>query len=585
MRKNLIVNGGLVVVAAAIGVGAYANIGSGASTATTRETVVTAKRGVVLSSVSSTGNVEATSDLSVSFQQTGKVTGIFVKQGDHVSTGQQLAQIDDTQQHAALLSAQASLASAEANLAGVLRGETSVERAQDAAGLASAVQSVASAQSGLSHAQQSASANVTKYQQQIDQSQVQVDSAESSLAAAKSALDRAKSAMSTLQTSYDPNASSSEDPDARVNRYKLDQVTCGVHSGTPGYHTADGVDCSQIVNLISFATAVQTSESSYGQAQTAVSTAQSSLTSAQQAQTAGKLQDQQAIDNAQNQLNAANLQYQSTAAGNAVKEQPAKPENVAQARASVTSAQQQLTSAQQNEDQTVLTAPAAGTVASVSGTVGQYSSSGSGGASSSASSSSSTSSSSTSSSSSSGFIELTNVASLDVKVGFTETDAPKVHIGQEATITLDALTGQTFTGRILSLDTNQTVVSNVVTYYAKVGFDSASSSIKPGMTASVDVVLDKRDDVVTLPTTAVPTSGTSATVTVRGSDGKDASRSITIGLRGDSSVEITAGLSVGDQVVETSSAASATATGFPGGGGGPAGGGLGGGGLGGGVGR
>ncbi len=77
------------------------------------------------------------------------------------------------------------------------------------------------------------------------------------------------------------------------------------------------------------------------------------------------------------------------------------------------------------------------------------------------------------------------------------------------------------------------------------------------MTASVDVVLDKRDDVVTLPTSAVPTSGTSATVTVRGSDGKDASRSITIGLRGDSAVEITAGLNAGDQVVETSSAAGA----------------------------
>jgi len=583
MRKNLIVNGGLVVIAAAIGVGAYANIGSGASTSSsTRETVVTAKRGVVLSSVSSTGNVEATSDLSVSFQQAGKVTAIFVKQGDHVTAGQQLAQIDDTQQHAALLSAQASLASAQANLAGVLRGETSYERAQDAAGLASAVQSVASAQSGVTHAQQSAAANVTKYQQQIDQAQSQLDTAESSVASAKDTIDRAKSALSTLQTSYDPNGSSSEDPDARVNRYKLDQVTCGVHSGTPGYHTADGVDCSQIVNLISFATGVQTSESSYTQAQSSASTAQSSLTSAQQGQTAGTLQDQQAIDNAQNQLNAANLQYQSTVAGNAVKEQPAKPENVAQSRASVTSAQQQLASALQNEDQTVLTAPAVGTVASVSGTVGQYSSSG---ASSASSSSSSASTSSTSSSASSGFVELTNVASLDVKVGFTETDAPKVRIGQEATLTLDALTGQTFTGRILSLDTNQTVVSNVVTYYAKVGFDSASSSIKPGMTASVDVVLDKRDDVMTLPTSAVPTSGTSATVTVRGSDGKDTSRSITIGLRGDSAVEITAGLSVGDQVVETSSAASATATGFPGGGGGPGGGGLGGGALGGGAGR
>ncbi len=214
MRKNLIINGGLVLVAVAIGVGAYANIGSGASTTAIRETVVTAKRGVVLSSVSSTGNVEATSDLSVSFQQTGKVTAIFVKPGDRVTAGQELAQIDDTQQQAALLSAQASLASAEANLAGVLRGETAVERAQDQVGLVSAAQSVTSAQSGLTHAQQSAAANLTKYQQQIDQAQSQIDSAESSLASAKSALDRAKSAMSTLQTSYDPNASSSEDPDA-----------------------------------------------------------------------------------------------------------------------------------------------------------------------------------------------------------------------------------------------------------------------------------------------------------------------------------------------------------------------------------
>ena len=102
MRKHLLINGSLVVVAAAIGVGAYANIGSGATTTASRETIVTAKRAVVLSSVSSTGNVEATTDLGVSFQQTGKVTAIYVKVGDHVTAGQQLAQIDDTQQAAAL---------------------------------------------------------------------------------------------------------------------------------------------------------------------------------------------------------------------------------------------------------------------------------------------------------------------------------------------------------------------------------------------------------------------------------------------------------------------------------------------------
>ena len=69
---------------------------------------------------------------------------------------------------------------------------------------------------------------------------------------------------------------------------------------------------------------------------------------------------------------------------------------------------------------------------------------------------------------------------LDVKVGFTETDAPKVHVGQAATITLDALPNQTFTGHVLELDTDSTLVSNVVTYYAKVGFDDRARGREAG---------------------------------------------------------------------------------------------------------
>ena len=146
---------------------------------------------------------------------------------------------------------------------------------------------------------------------------------------------------------------------------------------------------------------------------------------------------------------------------------------------------------------------------------------------------------------------------LDVKVGFTETDAPNVHVGQAATITLDALPNQTFTGHVIELDTNSTLVSNVVTYYAKVAFDTPPAAVKPGMTASVNVVLQKVDDAITLPTSAVSTTGTSETVTVKAKGGPETSRVITVGLRGDNAVQITSGLSVGDQVVETSTASTA----------------------------
>jgi macrolide-specific efflux system membrane fusion protein len=581
MGKRAILNVALVVVLVSIGGAAVATVRSSSSSASTTETVATAKRGTVLESVTSTGNVEAPTSLSLSFQQSGEITAIYVKAGDHVTKGEKLAKVDDSQQSGALASAKASLASAQAALAALQRGETSVERVSDAASIASSTQSVASAQQGLTHSQQNQSNNKVKYQQAIDQAQSSLTSAQRGASTAQTNLDQAKSALSSLQTTADPSHSSSESIAATITRYQLDEVSCSANVSDPSYHPSDAVDCSQIKSLLSFAQSVDAAQSSLTQANNQVTTAQLGVTSATQNQTSGELQDTQAVENAFSQLASAQLQYNSSVAGVAVKQQAPKPEQLAQSEASVTSAKQQVTTAQKNEDDTTLRAPVAGTVASISGIVGQESGSGASGTGSSSStgstsSASSSSSSSSASSSSSGFITLTDVDALDVKVGFTESDASKVRIGQAATITLAALPNRTFTGHVVSLDTDSTLVSNVVTYYAQVAFDKQDRSVKPGMTASVNIVLDKRDDVVTLPTSAVSTTGTTQTVVVR-SNGDESTRTITIGLRGDNAVEIVSGLEVGDQVVTTTAASTGSNDGFPGGGGPPGGGGLGGG--------
>ena len=577
MRKRLLLNGFLALVVISIAGGAVLTVRSGSSSAATTQTLATAKRGVVLESVTSTGNVEAPTDLSLSFQQSGQVTAIPVAVGDHVGAGQALAKVDDTQQRVALASAQASLTSAQASLAALQRGETAIERQADDQSVISAALGITTAQQGLTDAQQNATNNVAKYELAISQANQARGSADAAVATAQTQLNQAQIALTTLQGGWDPSRSSSESIDATLTRYELDQISCANHASDASFHPSDGVTCSQIANLLTFAKNVQAAQSGLTQAQPQAATAQSGLAVAQQGKTAGELQDQQAIQNAQTQLATAQDQYNSTIVANAVKQQPPKPEQLAQAQAAIVTAQGQVATAQKNEDDTTLRAPVAGIVASVNGLVGQQSSGGS--SSSTAASSSATSSSSSTSSSGSGFIQLTNVNLLDVKVGFTETDAPKVHPGQTATITLDALPNQTFTGKVLEIDTNQTVVNNVVTYYAKVSFDTAPEVVKPGMTASVSVVLDKRDDVITLPTSAVSTTGTSETVTVKAKNGTESARSITIGLRGDSAVEITSGLSAGDQVVTTSAASSSATRGLPGGAG--LGGGLGGGGGGG----
>ena len=151
----------------------FATVRSSSSSAATTQTVATAKRGVVLQSVTSTGNVEAPTNLSLSFQQSGEVTAIFVKPGDHVIAGQALAQVDDTQQKHALASAQASLdVGAGEPRRRCERGETAIEReSDDAVGRVRPRSRSRPREQGLTHAQQTPGEQRDKYQQAVDQAQ------------------------------------------------------------------------------------------------------------------------------------------------------------------------------------------------------------------------------------------------------------------------------------------------------------------------------------------------------------------------------------------------------------------------------
>ena len=688
MPRKFFVNGALAAVAVAAGVASYMVVGANTASTHTSETESTAKRGIVLSSVTSTGNVEAPTSLGVNFQQSGTVTEIDVAPGQHVDAGQVLAKVDDATQSSALVTAQAQLASAQAALTQKIKGATPEALAQDAVGLAQSQLSVSNAQDGLAHAQQTAAANaqkyqqgvdqaaaqvaasqqsaadnatkyqqavdqataqvaaaqqtasdnVTKYQQAIDQANQQLADANTQLSTANTNLSEDQSALQQLQLSYDPQASSSPDANSALNRYRVDQSDCqGGDPKNPPTTAPDGVDCAHVGDLISFTQNVISAQNAQTQASASVEAAQRSVDSATLAQTNGQMQDQQsvaaaqravdsaklaqtnglqqdqqtvataqrgldtaklnqsngllsdsqALDTAGNAIATAQIALESTQAGNAVKEAAATPDVLAAARATVASSEASLVTAQRNEDETSLTAPVAGTVASVSGQVGSPASGGSSSSSSSSTGSGtggagSGSSASSGSSSTSGFVVLTDVNLLDVKAGFAEADAAKVKVGQAATVTFDALPGQTVNGTVLSIDVNQTLVSNVVTYYAHIGLTSPPADIKPGMTASVSVVLDKRENVVTLPTSAVTARGNTATVTVRDSSGKESTRSIAVGLRGDNAVEIVSGLQAGETVVTKVTSATGTGTSNFGGRGG-GGGGFGGGGPGGGA--
>src|ERR1700735_2403947 len=72
------------------------DIGSPTSSARTTKQIVTAERGVVQSTATGSGDVEPAVDDSVSFQTSGTLQHLYVKQGDHVVKGQLLATLDST---------------------------------------------------------------------------------------------------------------------------------------------------------------------------------------------------------------------------------------------------------------------------------------------------------------------------------------------------------------------------------------------------------------------------------------------------------------------------------------------------------
>ncbi|WP_410607073.1 efflux RND transporter periplasmic adaptor subunit [Amycolatopsis sp. lyj-109] len=244
--------------------------------------------------------------------------------------------------------------------------------------------------------------------------------------------------------------------------------------------------------------------------------------------------------------------------------------NVTSAQAKLDQAQLDVQTAQQALDNTVLYAPGAGTVTAVSGAVGQQSSSGSSATSQSSSSSgsgqggqgssSNSSSAASSSSSSSGFITITNLTGLVVNTSVAEIDVSKVKAGQKATVTLNALPDKPIQATVSSINLTPTTSGSVVSYGAQLALTSPPDGLRPGQSASVVITVAEADDALSVPAAAVQTVGSTNLVTVQ-ENGQNVTRQVQVGLRGESTVQITSGLTEGENVVLTATASTGTAGG------------------------
>ena len=115
----------LAIVAVAVVIVAILEIGPPTSSARTSKEVVTAENGVVQSTVTGTGNVEAGTDVDVNFKTSGTLQHVYVSEGQHVIKGQLLATLDPTSAQLGVDQAESQLTAAQYQLTAAENGTSS----------------------------------------------------------------------------------------------------------------------------------------------------------------------------------------------------------------------------------------------------------------------------------------------------------------------------------------------------------------------------------------------------------------------------------------------------------------------------
>ena len=171
-------------------------------------------------------------------------------------------------------------------------------------------------------------------------------------------------------------------------------------------------------------------------------------------------------------------------------------------------------------------------------------------------------------------MRIADLSSKQIKAKIDETDIGNVHVGEEATFTVDAYTGRTFTAKVSrisqtdvtsSWDTSSSTSSStssasVIYYYVTLDVDDPENVLLPGMTARVDINTSEKPNALAVPISALKANTSGSYVLLVNADGSTMEQPVTTGIYSDEYVEILDGLSEGDQISNTYKAAAATAT-------------------------
>jgi membrane fusion protein (multidrug efflux system) len=143
-------------------------------------------------------------------------------------------------------------------------------------------------------------------------------------------------------------------------------------------------------------------------------------------------------------------------------------------------------------------------------------------------------------------VELSDVDPVKVEFRAPELALPELHRGQPIRITVDALPGKTFEGEIDAIDPVVDVAGRAVRLRARI--PNPRRELSPGLFARVQIVVERRENALLVPESAVFAEGTKRFV-YKVVGGRAVRTGVELGLRRPGLVEVRKGLSRGDVVV------------------------------------
>jgi multidrug efflux pump subunit AcrA (membrane-fusion protein) len=540
------------------------------------------ERGTVVSTVSADGNVEPPQDLSLGFERGGRIVEIRVREGDRVRRGEILARVGNLSERAQLAAAQRDVESARARLADTRAGETIAELDENRRRADQSRVAVRNAQRQVANARNTSRADVRALRRAVARAQVSGEEADLRTSELRLAQEQAEvrrlevehlqdeaeteRLRTELESLYDDLAAARSDGDDD-EAHEIEADVNAAQTRLSGSEREESTAKSDLdtarANVRSYVQDVEGDRVALREARRALGDAEDNLDQ-------GIAEAQEQVDAARRSLADSEAELRLTLASVRVDEQGPEAAELAADRAGVAQALASLEDAHEAVEDTILRAPADGIVGKVEAEVGEVVGSDTSlrtgrtgaadadsGATAARGGTGAGSAGAASGGVGGGEVVRLAVEQVQVRANFNETDAARLRRGDTATISVDALPDRRFPARVSAIQPVETVIDNVVTYEVTMVLDRGQAGLKPGMTASAEVIADEADGVLTLPRSAVRSpAGANPTVTILRPDGTREARLVVTGLEGDTTVEILGGVGLGDRVVRTAGAGS-----------------------------